>query len=395
MMQRFLIIVTFNLIAFSCIGQNDDIELKALVDKITTEKRLNKQLLVRKSQLEKDKASENTKIVAIDAQLGKLNKQSTQLQIDIDSLSSSNNKLNQEISQKNRDNLNLKNKHTGQYKDVKSLYEKAEAENKKLQSSVDSLNAEIKRKNEKLDKLKKEKAQYNNVEAQYNQLEKEVSGLKKENENKEKILKSKKDSLVMFTSIWNNADKIKASNKKNLLAIEQRLCLRINSTTSLEDYLSGTHLASVRLSLDSIEQLGQYNIKSSNLNQCKISAERYVTFALWSQNSEKAINSDFDKNKINQLLIDGKKLTSLTSGQNNVKGRYEKLLVNYCNTYKKVLEDNKYLNSLTSADIIKREIDYLISNDYNEYPYIKSELNKKLKNPKYRCQFNQPAIPCD
>jgi hypothetical protein len=199
----------------------------------------------------------------------------------------------------------------------------------------------------------------------------------------------------MITTIWNNADKLKDENKRNIAAIEQRLCQQITAALAMEDYLNFQYISSLRVSLDSINRLFDYKIQSNKLNQCKLDAEKYIAFATWVQNSEKAIQSIYDKTKIDQLINQSKQLNNLDSKQIDIKNKYVKLLIDYCKTYMKLLDDNKYLNSLSTAEIIKKEINNLISNDYFEYPYITSELKKKLSNTTYRCQFNHPKIQCD
>jgi hypothetical protein len=382
-------------IFLDCAGQNTTNELKALVDSINIEKRLNKVLIDRKTRLEKEKLAESKIKESLNIRLATFSKEAPKIQKDIDSLTSILNRLQHSISMTNNEIQKLRSEQVTKYKDIKSEHQKVQEGYDELNKSVIVLEKERETKNDSLKILTDEVSKYNNIKSQFTQLNNEVSLLKSQIDNKEKVFNIKKDSLKMITTIWNNTDKLKDENKRNIAAIEQRLCQQINATLAKEDYLNFQYISSLRVSLDSINRLFDYKIQSNKLNQCKLDAEKYIAFGTWVQNSEKAIQSNYEKTKIDQLISQSQQLNNLDSKQIDIKNKYVKLLIDYCKTYMKLLDDNKYLNSLSTAEIIKKEINNLISNDYFEYPYIVSELKKKLGNTTYRCQFNHTIPLCD
>lgn len=394
MPRNILIISLLLFTSIKCIGQTYDLNLKDLIDTINMEKRLNKELLIRKKQFITDTVAEIKVKQDLVSNITALYERKSKISNELEGVNSKILKLNEQIILLNSQIEHLKSI-SARNASSKNQNKNLLSENIKLQLRVDSIRVEIKTSDDSLAKLKVNKVQLDKLQNDYNIKFSEHNLRDIELKRGEEVFKDKKDSLKLLVTIYNNYNNMKESNKSNIVAIEQRICQRINLIISSDNFNNSYQSSEISRYLDTISQLLKLKINSPTIKQCKVNAEQYNDFAAWSQQCNSALNSDFDQVKINELISKGQQVKSNTIAQNAAKKDYIILLSKYCKTYIKILEENKYMNRLSDKKMIKDEIEDLISSEFKDFPYIISELNKKLSNPKYHCQFNHYPSTCD
>ena len=358
----------------------------------TIKERINKQILINDSL--------NTKIHQINQEIAEIERSLTLQNDEIDSLNKIKDEKLKEIRSYDdriaspRERLNAVtlalNETREEYKFIRKLRHLNERK-EELSNEIDQLNIDLNKIQIELEALADIENQYTNSKRKKNNLSRTIEEIKYD-------IEIHNDSLTIIRAIIRNRSKIKNENNANIKNIENLYCGRIENLISEQDYYNEMILDELSYIIDSIYFLDSLGISTIRLKACKTSAKQYQTFALWYLNAIKILNSDYSPQEISQAKEQAENMSALSPSQHQLRDKIVELISNYCKKYESILERVEFINSLNLSRRIIPEINRVIEGgEFQEYPYILKEMQKKIDDTTYIPQFdfNPEKLECN